>query len=281
MITLQYNGNFVYEFASNNQSDKLLVVFEGSGWNSSLGEYLSNEWQFTEIGAQIIQILRENHTIIIPEKWNRNPEINYFEDAEARYKYTFENLLECYVTSLNKYLEEHKCSSIVLIGTSEGAAVLPFVYQKINKKYLVKAMIPIAFGGLSILESYKINIQKDEIPQDWRNVYAYAIESSQNIEEYVDSIETNPYGVVYRWLASFINIRPFDYYKDINIPLLFIHGEKDLNMAVESTKYVQENLPKKPFEYIYYKNMKHIPVKYFEMKRFREDIVKWINKHNL
>jgi esterase/lipase len=282
MNTMEYNNNFVYEFKATDEStDKLIIIFEGSGWNSALGEYINGEWQFTEIGAQIIQVLRKDHVILIPEKWNRKPELDYFEDQNARYIYTKENLMKCYVTSIDAYLAEREFYSIVLIGTSEGAALLPLVYEKMKDKELVKGIVSIAFGGLSIYESYKINIMKSNISQDWKNVYSYVIKTYENISEYSESTEVNSYGVVYRWLASFIDLRPFDYYKNINIPILFIHGKQDWNMAIESTKYIQENLPEKPFEYIFYKNMGHIPLKYFETVRFRNDIKKWIISKNI
>jgi dipeptidyl aminopeptidase/acylaminoacyl peptidase len=82
------------------------------------------------------------------------------------------------------------------------------------------------------------------------------------------------------WITSILKIRPFDYYKNINIPVLFVHGEKDYNVAVESTMFVQENLPGKLFEYIYYQDMKHSPAgigAYYQQYRIRNDITKWIN----
>jgi esterase/lipase len=281
MKTIQYGNNFAYEFKSLESSNKLLVVLEGSGWDSSLGKYVNNQWEFTEIGAQLIQVLRKNHTILIPEKFGRKPGIDYFDNMEARYIYTEENLVDCYVTVIDEYLNENLHSSVVLVGTSEGAMLLPLICEKINNSELVKGMVAIAFGGLSIYESYQICIGKDGISDDWKDVYSYAIELGKNINEYAESIETNSYGVVYRWMASFMNIRPFDYYKNINIPILFIHGKKDWNMAVESTEYIQKNLPEKPFDYIYYKNMGHILIKYNETIRLRNDIKEWINKNNL
>jgi pimeloyl-ACP methyl ester carboxylesterase len=281
MKTMQYGNNFAYEFKSLEPSNKLLVVFEGSGWDSSLGKYANNQWKFTEIGAQLIQVLRNNHTILIPEKLGRKPSIDYFDDMEARYIYTKKNLVDCYVAVINEYLDENPHASVVLVGTSEGAMLLPLVYEKINNSEVVKGMVAIAFGGFSIYESYQICARKDGISDDWKNVYSYAIGLHENINEYAESIETNSYGIVYRWMASFIDIRPFDYYKKINLPMLFIHGKKDWNMAVESTEYIQKNLPEKPFDYIYYENMGHIPIKYHETIRLRNDIKEWINRNNL
>lgn len=279
METLIYDNNIVYEFKSyNTSSSRLIIDFAGSGWGSNLGLYVDSEWRFTGTGAQLLQVLRKDHTIVIPEKWNRIPGINYIDNPDARYQYTKENLVECYVSSIDSYLAEKNYSSIVLIGTSEGAALLPLVYERMKNKDLVKGIVSIASGGLSIYESYLINIKKENVPEFWRRAYSHALEINENITEYSESIETTPLGLVYRQMASFMNLRAFEYYQKINIPILFIHGEKDMNIAVESTRYVQDNLPEKPFEFIYYKKMEHIPIKYFEVQRFRNDIAGWVKK---
>jgi pimeloyl-ACP methyl ester carboxylesterase len=278
METLMFNGNFAYEFKSlNASSDRLIIDFTGSGWSSALGVYDNNEWVFTGTAAQLLQILRKDHTILIPEKCNRKPGINYFNDLEARYQYTKENLINCYVSTIDSYLSERNFSTIILIGTSEGAALLPLIYEKMENKKLVKGMVSIAAGGLSMYESYLINIEKNDIPDFWKETYSYSISVHENLEDYSESIETTPLGLVYRQMASFIDIRPFDHYKNINIPILFIHGNKDMNIAVESTMYIQKNLPNKPFEFIYY-DMGHIPMEEAEKTRFRKDIAKWIRK---
>ena len=278
METLMFNGNFAYEFKSlNASSDKLVIDFTGSGWNSALGEYDKNEWVFTGTGAQLLQVLRKDHTILIPEKWNRRPGINYYNDPDARYQYTKENLVKCYVSTVDSYLSERNYSKIILVGTSEGAALLPLIYEKMEDKNFVKGMVSIAAGGLSMYESYLISIEKNDVPDFWQDAYSYSIAVHENFEDYSESIETTPLGLVYRQLVSFMDLRPFDYYKNINIPILFIHGTKDMNIAVESTMYIQKNLPDKPFKFIYY-DMGHIPMKEADKIRFRNDIAKWIRK---
>jgi len=146
-----------------------------------------------------------------------------------------------------------------------------------EKKNLVKGMVSIAAGGLSMYESYLISAEKKDVPDFWKEAYSQSINIHENLKDYSESIETTPLDLVYRQMASFMDIRPFDYYKNINIPILFIHGNKDMNIAVESTIYIQKNLPDKPFEFIYY-NMGHIPMEEAEKIRFRNDIAKWIRK---
>ena len=278
METLIFNGNFAYEFKSlNASSDRLIINFTGSGWSSALGVYDNNEWVFTGTAAQLLRVLRKDHTILIPEKWNRKPGINYFDDPEARYQYTKENLVNCYVSTIDSYLSERNFSTVILVGTSEGAALIPLIYERMENKNLVKGMVSIAAGGLSMYESYLISIKKNDVPDFWKEAYSYSISVHENLEDYSESIETTPLGLVYRQMASFMDIRPFDHYKNINIPILFIHGIKDMNIAVESTIYIQKNLPDKPFEFIYY-DMGHIPMEEAEKTRFRNDIAKWIRK---
>jgi hypothetical protein len=47
-----------------------------------------------------------------------------------------------------------RIEKIVPVGFSEGAMTLPLVYKKINCSGNVLGMAPIAFGGLSVYESY-------------------------------------------------------------------------------------------------------------------------------
>ena len=171
-----------------------------------------------------------------------------------------------------------------MVGASEGAIILPHLYEKISDKEKIKGMVTYAGGGLSMYESMTILSTAKITPGTHKKMYAYVIENyDKGIEAWSNSIGVDKYGTVLLWLTSLLEFRPFDYYKNINIPVLFIHGEKDFNVAVESTRYVQENLPEKPFEYIYYKNMAHGPNSLsftytFQLHRIRNDMAKWINK---
>ena len=75
--------------------------------------------------------------------------------------------------------------------------------------------------------------------------------------------------------------KPIEFYREINIPVLFLHGEWDLNVPVESTRYVEENLPDKPFTYRYYPEMYHWPENYGEFAAWRRDISAWLKAEGL
>ena len=68
---------------------------------------------------------------------------------------------------------------------------------------------------------------------------------------------------------------------NIEIPVLFIHGEMDVNIPVESTRYVENNLPNKPFDYIYYPEMAHGPRTTEELNGLRNDIKEWLKEKGL
>jgi pimeloyl-ACP methyl ester carboxylesterase len=278
METLRYTNSQAYLFP-NKDSKKLIIVIEGSGWSSVLGEKQNNIWVSVQYGAQFLQVLSKNYTFLILEKLNRQPGMVYFEDMEDRANYTAENLIACYTESINSFLADHSFSTIVLIAESEGAALLPLVYEKIDNKDKIIAMVSISFGGLSMYESYSILASsRSGFPQEWLGMFSNML-SVYNPEnnEFPNSFSENYYNVTYRWFSSFVHIRPIDYYKNIDVPILFVHGISDYYIPVESTAYIQENLPEKPFEYKYFQ-WDHQPRNKQDTLQFRKELAEWILK---
>ncbi len=280
MEILSYPNSQAYYFP-NDTSDKLVIVLEGSGWASTLGRKEDNKWTYTHLAVHFLQDLNEDYAFLIPEKLRRQPGEYYYEDMEDRANYTAENLIACYTDSINNFLAEHDFSSIVLIGTSEGAMLLPIIYENINDKDRVAVMVSHAFGGLSMYESYNILNRRTDISEDWFEFYFDILQIFKpSDDEIFDSFEEDYFGYTVRRYSNMVHIRPFDYIKNINIPILFIHGEADFNLAVESTRYIQENLPEKPFEYKYYP-WDHQPRTYRDWMEFRKDISEWIRNKTL
>jgi esterase/lipase len=269
MEIFQYDGARAYVF-ENPSSDKLIINIEGSGWTSVLGLKGEKKWYYAGVTSQLIQIARDKYTVFTPEKWDRVPEVDYSIHFESKIIYTLDNLLECYLTSINRYLAEHHYESIILMGTSEGAMLLPLIYEAIKDDHNITGMISWGFGGLSLYESYLLLKDSEIVPEDYRVNIQYFVDMYET--DNIDAYKTDAFPL------TFMDVRPFDHYKNINIPVLFIHGELDFNVSVESTRFIQNNLPEKPFEYIYYADMIHIPVNYSQIMRVRKDIVRWLNK---
>jgi pimeloyl-ACP methyl ester carboxylesterase len=266
-----------YEF-KNYASKKLLIVLEGSGWTSVLGEKRKQTWREVGIASQMLQVLQDRYTIFIPEKFNREPGVNYFEDRNERAEYTFDNLLACYREIINEYLSKNEYESIVIMGGSEGAIVLPVLYYQLDN-INVSLLVSISGGGLSPHEAYPILAASEATPKSWKKLYNQVIEKYKS-KPYPDSLEIGFLGMPFRFWSSIVDIRPIDYYQNIDIPILFIQGEKDYRIPKESTQFIGENLPEKPFDYIYYPEMEHGPSGYKDAVKFREDIAKWIIEHD-
>ena len=290
MRTHDYENAFVYEMG-NLSADTLVISIEGSGWASTLGRKWLGIWLHTSWTSIMLQPLKRENAFLVPEKWKRNPKTNaglnsgiYYDDLYLRSIYTIENLVDMYAESINLYLADNRFRSVFIVGFSEGAIVMPLLYAKIDGKEKIKGIVSIAGGGLPMYDSYSLLSTAKITPRAQREAYAYAIENYETESDaWHDSVGVNKYGTVLCWLASVMEFEPFEYWRNIDIPVLFIHGEKDFNVAVESTRYIQENLSEKPFEFIYYKNMAHTPNSfspfyYFQIFGIRNDIAKWIRK---
>jgi hypothetical protein len=272
MRIMRYGNSQAY-FFPNNKSNKLIINIEGSGFHSVLGIKNEERWQAVGLGAQLIQVLGDEYAFLIPEKFSRQPGINYENDMEDREKYTAENLLECYMESINGFLNEFNYSSIVLIGTSEGACLLPLIYLKMDSitRNKVSVMVSFGFGGLSLYESYTI-LNNRTTYQGWKDFYSHFLDLFKlGQTDHPDTFDELHYGFTYRWFNSIKDIRPFDYYKNIDIPVLFFHGYWDQQVAVESMVYIADNLKGKPFQYWLY-DWAHQPETETDIINFRNDI---------
>jgi len=276
METVNYSGNNIYLF-SNGNSEKLIIIIESGGWDSALGIKKDDKWISLKFASIIVSELSDKYTVIIPEKLKRQPGMMYDEDMNDRANYTAENLLNDYIKSINGFLSSRNYSSILLIGNEEGASLLPLIYERMEKKENVIAMVSMGFGGLSLYETYEIFSKCDNIfPDEYIKAYNEMLNSyNPSNKTFPDAYAVDYYVYTQRWLKSFIHIRPYDHYKNIDIPILFIHGNKNLNIAVDSTMYIQENLPKKPFKYMYYKWGVQ-PQNKRELSVFIEEVTDWI-----
>jgi pimeloyl-ACP methyl ester carboxylesterase len=139
-----------------------------------------------------------------------------------------------------------------------GIILFPELLNKSNikNKQNISGLVSVSYGGLSgyeqieILKKSSLNIQLSQ------NILQSFDAYKKDIDLYPNSIG-EIFGMTYRWFNSVFNYKPFDDYKNIDIPILFIHGELDGNVPVESTRYIQDNLPNKPFEYLYFSDADH------------------------
>jgi pimeloyl-ACP methyl ester carboxylesterase len=150
----------------------------------------------------------------------------------------------------------------------------------ISDKERIRCMVAIAYGGLSLYEQ-RIILANSELsmPDPWKDIFRNVDEYKKDIELHANSLGDLA-GLPYIWYHSMLNYKPFALYVHIDVPVLFIHGEKDVNVPVESTRYVQENLPDKPFDYLYAEDADHNFATKKAIKMLKQDAVRWVDEHS-
>jgi len=298
--TLSFRTGSGYEI-KNPKSNKLIICLGGgAGWfRNRMGE--PGEAIYGGYIVDYFLHLKDEYSFFIPEKfgWERTNQLVFF-DTEERERYTVDNLIVNYAEVISEYLSQNNYKTVIIAGASEGGILLPELYFRIED-FNVSGIVTIAAGGLSLYKSFEIRYEKylartppyNDLPEDDEEV-AIFVDTILNVildpfrfEPYPDSSEPigepgNPfYPGTYKWWNSILFRRPIEYYRDINIPVLFLHGEWDTNVAVESTRYVEENLTNKPFTYRYYPEMYHGPSNYGEFMAWRRDISAWLEAEGL
>jgi pimeloyl-ACP methyl ester carboxylesterase len=281
--TLFFAGGKGYEFR-NYDSDKLLIVVGSPSWMSVLGTVKDGNRSVDRLFP-----LYERYNIFVPERNNRVPGRNYVNVQSEREMEVLPNILINLYEVVSEYLENNSFESIVIFGHSEGGFIVPMLYHKLAD-FNISALILSGSGGLSYFEGRQILLDKllsGEMPYPlmeedhragWQAMYEFHLRTFAQ-EPFPDSTETaSVHGAIatYRWHASISRLRPFDYIQNINIPVLFVHGEWDLHVPVESTIYIEKNLPHKPFDFVYYEEMLHFPWGQEELQRWREPIFEWL-----
>jgi esterase/lipase len=257
MKVINYGNNKAYEF-KNDGADMLAIIIEGSGFMSVLGWEGNNQFQKRGLWFYLLELFKDDCSVLVLEKMNFEFGKYYEYDVNFRKTYTLENLVKSYSETINKYLSENSYAKVVLLGSSEGACVLPRIYKNISNKNMISGMVSVAYGGLSRYDQIKIfaDSQLEGIDNMTKEVYKNTDLYKKDINLYPNSIGEF-LGYPYAWWNSIFDYTPFNDYKEVNIPVLFIHGELDTNVPVESTKYIQDNLQNKPFEYLIYPDADH------------------------
>ena len=277
MNIIDYEFNTVYEF--DNDSKHLIIYIDGSGWSSVLGHMENDKWKYPGFPYLLDKKFGNEYSIFVPERLNMRPGTIYYYNPEMRKEYVLENLVKIYSTSINKYLELKSFDSIVLIGISEGAALLPMIYSEINLKNNIKCIVSMAYGGLNVFEQIKI-LGNSSVPMAdyWREACLNAEIYKKDVEQFKDSLgELNL--LTYRWWYSFKDYEPLEYFMRIDIPILFVHGELDNYVPVESTRYIQANAKGKPFEYMYISDKDHFILYGKSQNKYLSEIKMWIKNH--
>ena len=287
--TLYFSTGSGYEFKNENSKKLIITLDGGPSWSGHMGkpgERIPGHWLI-----EWMLYLYDEYSFFVPTRfnWEEVEPLYYYYIPSEKERYTIDNLIINYKEVISEYLSQNDYDTIIIAGQSEGGIILPILYSNLAD-FNISALITVSGSGLSPYEDYEIKtakLKEGKAPFDSLSLDSImtAIRTNEAIldayreEPYPDSVSGFMFirTLTYKYLKSILFIRPFDYYEDIDIPVLFIHGERDMNIAVESTRYIEDNLPDKPFDFIYYQEMEHSINKNEEIfYRFQNDIKDWL-----
>ena len=292
--TLHLTAGKGYEFKNPNSKKLLITLDSGPSWEAQVGKEGKRLSYLRLIDWLLPFYTYYDYTIFVPEifDWEEDEYLYYWNTTTERERNTFGNVQACFEEVINEYISKNNYDTIVIAGVSAGAIHLPMVYPKLDSSK-ISSLISISYGALPVYESYSIMYSKYqagekpfEVQEYWVNLAGIRLKTLLNYYNEDPRRDTiNRIGflhqVTFKYLNSILDQRPFEYYEGINIPVLFIHGERDRSFPVESTKYVEANLPGKPFDFIYYPEMGHGPDTREELYEMREDIKDWLTRKGL
>jgi pimeloyl-ACP methyl ester carboxylesterase len=269
----------VYEFAKSGH-EELLIFIDGSGYESVLGEKKNGTWISLRFGYYLAKYLGGDIDIAIPEKLRIGAGENHFKDAAFLRSYTVDGLAGAYAEEIDAYLKaDARHSKVYLMAGSEGGLLLPKIYSELKERARIDKIVVWGAGGLSQYECFKILGRSSlDMPKGYKAECARVDEAGEAIRKDPGAIDKFYLGWPFARWASFFDYRPIDFYPDIEAPVLFVQGEKDWNSPVESVRYIESNLAKSNFEYMYLPNMGHVPDMDSDeaIRDFLRKIVDWL-----
>ncbi|MSR88739.1 MAG: alpha/beta hydrolase [Candidatus Margulisbacteria bacterium] len=245
---LENNGFFVHYYLLPGTSEQkdLLIFLDGSSKQSVLGLKDKATWEKYGLPYYIRKSLPENIDLLVPEKINIIPGQDSGKNENFLINDTLKNKAALYTLLINQYLNSHTTyKHIYLMGYSEGGFVLPKIYNKLAHKENISGLILCASGGLSYYETLRIQQQS---PLPFTEKYR---QSLSQLEKELIRIKMRPhatdryyFGWPYCKWADYMTYRPINDFIKVQIPILMIHGDKDLNIPIESAQYVKEAFDK-------------------------------------
>ncbi|XER09808.1 hypothetical protein SRRS_54460 [Sporomusa rhizae] len=285
--TIQNRDDFInyYILKKENQevgNKNLIIYLNGSELTPVIGTNQKNKPYFTSMLNTLNQYCSANFDMLIPEKINIGQAKDYSNDLKVISHYTVEERALSAVTVVDDFLSENNYKRVILVGASDGGAILPKVYNGLKNKGKVSNLIIMAGGGLSQYDDFKL-LQQSKLP----NMGVYRKEllkldmTMEEIKKDPNSLTKQYLGWPFKRWSSFMDYRPLDELLKIDTPILVLHGDLDISTPVESSRAVEEEFTKKGkknLSYIEYKGWDHQLSKH--MNIILKDISDWLRKMN-
>lgn len=229
------------------KNENLIIYLDGSSWGSALGvKGMMIPWRKVTMAMALHKNLSKSYDLLVPEKLNyemgKEYEYDYkndrFDNPRIVSEYTLSNRVLAARTVIDSFLKTENYRNVVILGFSEGALILPKVYNELKQKNKITGLINVSYGGMSYAQVLEEQAKNDTA---FRNYLASAFEKIKNNP---DAIDKHAFGWPLKKWSDFMWYEPLSDYKNINIPILLIHGVQDKNVSVESARYLVREFEK-------------------------------------
>lgn len=265
---INLNDNFINYYVLHKQNHQdtsskgLIIYLTGSGMDCALGLQQEGVWQDEELFIKSLnKYLSPSFDILVPEKMNIELGKDQSNDPKVFEHYTLEERVSAAVLVIDTFLESHEYDHVYLMGASEGAQILPSVYNNLKAKNKIAKLVVLGSGGLSQYDEFKV-LQKSPLPMP--EPYRELLMEADNVMEAIRSkqvVQDKWYaGYPYKRWAGFFPYCPLDDFVKIDIPIFLIQGTKDTSAPIESSRIFAaefKRLGKNNLTYIEYKNGDH------------------------
>lgn len=163
-----------------------------------------------------------------------------------------------------KHEPAYKDYEIILLGHSQGAYMLPRIYNNGNKDVSKLILMAGNARGLDelILEQYEYLSGQPDAPKELKDELAkvkqqVALLHSKPFSEATPA-GSLPLGLPYFYWKSILDYKPLDEAKKIKVPVLVLQGERDYQVTLKDFNLWKKNVNAKNSKFISYPKLNHI-----------------------
>ncbi len=250
-----------YYFLPGNPANRNLVIcLDGRGKHSVLGIEENGVWKSMSFPYLLRKNLSPKFDVLALDRINT--EIGREPDPKLVGLDTFQNKLAFYGQIIDEFLEtKPEYKTVVLVGYSEGGFILPRLFLGLKSQKKISGLVLCASGGFSFYDNLKFQqISTANFSLKYRKSLDRLDQTIAEIRASYNATDKFYFGWPYSKWAYFMSYRPAEDLKKIDLPLLILHGDKDLNIPVESSRHIVDELYKagKPnYSYREYRGADH------------------------
>jgi len=246
---LEYGPSFInfYHIPTGpHPKSKLLIVISGSGYVSVLGKLEEGEWSWRGEPGWFAgnKPFSKDYDLLVPERTNVELGQDHTGDRSVMDTYTVEIRCASMALAIDTFLgnsESVPYEDIYLFGASQGGSLVPRIFDEMTRKDRIdKVVIVSASPGLSMFDMFIGFRNSGAASSEDMHYYNELEDIYEKVQLNKDSIDDLWWDDPYKMWHSFFDYLPLDYLKEIDIPILLVHGKDDSSSLVESSRIAAE-----------------------------------------